>query len=136
MVLKVYVIECIGKRLKGVVAYRGLQLTFPYRDAVPSHAHQPLLFLLVTLLVTGNLPHPEICVGLRHGIVPASLVTVPETAIHEDARTVLAEHNVRMPRQSCIIHTIAEALCPQEPPHHHLRLRILALDGSHIIMPL
>ena len=90
MVLKVYVIESIDKRLERVVTYRRLQLTLPYRDAVPSHAHQPLQYLHVTFLVTGNLPHPEIRVRLRYGIVPASFVPVPETAIHEDARTILA----------------------------------------------
>jgi hypothetical protein len=29
----------------------------------------------------------------------------------------------------------SEPMCKQIPPHHHLRLRILAFDAAHVVTP-
>ena len=48
-----------GQRAQGLFASLRRQLTFPHRDAVPSHLRQPLLRLLVALPVPHDLLHPE-----------------------------------------------------------------------------
>lgn len=63
-------------------------------------------------------------------------MTMPEASIHEDARMVFAQHNIRVPRQPRVIHPVPEPPAPQEFPHHHLRLRIPAPDGRHILVSL
>ena len=66
----------------------------------------------------------------------ASFVSVPEASIHEDARMVFAQYDVWVSRQPRVIHPVPEPPAPQEFPHHHLRLRIPAPNGRHILVPL
>jgi hypothetical protein len=63
-------------------------------------------------------------------------MSVPETAVHEDARPVPTQHDVRLAGQSWVVQSVAEAVRPQVTPDHHFRLRILALNGSHIVVAL
>lgn len=63
-------------------------------------------------------------------------MTMPEATIHEDARMVFAQYDVWVSRQPRVIHPVPEPPAPQVFPHHHLRLRILALNGRHILVPL
>lgn len=49
-----------------------------------------------------------------------------------DARPILSQHQVRMPRQPPVIQTIPKSPLPQPTPHNHLRLRILRPDRLHI----
>ena len=65
-----------------------------------------------------------------------NLVSVPEASVHEYARMVFAEHQVRFARQALVVQSVSESMCPQPPAHHHLRLRVPASDGSHIPMSL
>jgi len=64
------------------------------------------------------------------------VVSMPEAAVYEDTRPVLPHHNIRLPRQPWMIQSIAESMSPQPTTHHHLRLRVLAVDGSHISVAL
>ena len=64
------------------------------------------------------------------------VMTVPETSIYEYARLIPPQYHVRLPRQSRMVKAIAETMRPQEVPHYHLRLSILAMDSRHIYMSL
>jgi len=64
------------------------------------------------------------------------VVSVPEASIHKDARPVLSQHNVGLPRQSLMIQPIPIPMSPQPTAHHHLRLRVFASDGSHVVVAL
>ena len=66
----------------------------------------------------------------------APLMTMPEASIHEDARMVFAQYDVWVSRQPRVIHPVPEPSAPQVFPHHHLRLRILAPNGRHILVAL
>ena len=99
---------------------------------MPAHGGELTAHLPVPFLVPLHLIDPERRVSLRHRVTFAALVPVPETAVDEDTRPVLPHHDVRFPRKTRMIQTIAEAMPPQPFPHHHLRLGILAVDGSHI----
>jgi hypothetical protein len=95
-----------------------------------------MLFLPVALDVPCNLLHPEISVGLGDGIVPATLMAMPEAPIYEDTSAVLAEYNVRMPWQTRIVHPITKAFAPQIFSDDHLRLRVFSFDSRHVFMAL
>lgn len=48
------------------IAYFGIQFAFPYSYAVPAHARQAQLFLLISLAVVLYFCLPKGCVDLRH----------------------------------------------------------------------
>ena len=112
------------------------QLAFPYRNAMPPHHSQFLLHPLVPLLITYYLCMPVLCSRLGHHKQPAPLVSMPEAPVHKDARPVFPQHYVRFPGQSRMVEPISKAMSPQEFPHQHFRLRILALYRSHAPVPL
>ena len=63
-------------------------------------------------------------------------MSMPTAPVHENARPVFPQNQVRMSGQSLVIQTISEPSRPQPPPHDHLWLRILRVDSSHICVPL
>ena len=128
----------------------GLELTFPDGDAVPAHGSQLLLHLLVALPVAPDLADPELAVCLRNITTLRTLnsqlstlnwwhchpVPVPEASVHENTGSIFPHHNVGLARQPRVIQPIAKAMTPQPSPHHHLRLRVLAVNGSHVCVSL
>lgn len=68
--------------------------------------------------------------------IDINMMPMPKAAVHEDARAVFPHHDVRLSRQSRMVQAIAEAVVPQPPSHNHLRLRVLAVDGCHVRMPM
>lgn len=65
-VVKVDAVEGLGERFEGLLAAVGLELTFPYGDAVPSHCGYLALLLFVALFVATDLIFPEASVGLAY----------------------------------------------------------------------
>ena len=65
-VVKVDAVEGLGERFEGLLAAVGLELTFPYGDAVPSHCGYLALLLFVALFVATDLIFPEARVGLAY----------------------------------------------------------------------
>ena len=65
-VVKVDAVEALGERFEGLLAAVGLELTFPYGDAVPSHCGYLALLLFVALFVATDLIFPEASVGLAY----------------------------------------------------------------------
>ena len=135
-VLEIDMVERISQRSKGLFAFSFLQFAFPHRNAMPAHACKLLLFSSVTLLVTCHLLHPKVGVGLRDDIITASFMSMPETAVHENTGPVLAQHDVRMPRQPWTVHPVTESAPPQIFPDNHLWLGVPAFDGCHVVVPL
>ena len=88
----------------------------------------------IALFVPSYLADPKLRVGLRDGVVLASLMSMPEAAVHKDARPVLPQHDVWLARQTWMVQPIAESMPPQIVAHQYLRLRILATDGCHVGM--
>ena len=154
MVLQPDAVQCKSDRLQCLFPPARLQFALPHRDAVPAHFGQFPLFLLVSLLVSVNLVHPELTVrlwnfaalrtlqaysplALWRGVGgEATLVSMPETPIHKDARPVFPQHQIRMSRQPFVVQSESEASTPQSTTHYHLRLRILRLDSRHVFVAL
>ena len=61
---------------------------------------------------------------------------MPEAPIHKDARPIFPHYDIRLSRQPRMVQPVAEPLSPQPFSDYHLRLRVLAVDGRHIRMPL
>ena len=63
-------------------------------------------------------------------------MSMPEASIHQNAGTILSEHNIRFSWQPWMIEPIPESPSPQELPDKNLRFGILALDCRHVIVAL
>ena len=142
------------QRRQRMVAHGRLQFTLPHRDAVPPHPCQFLLRLPVPLYVSCYLLYPisPVChrnlttfrilnivnplVIQREVSGKAYIMPMPEASIHEYARPVLPQHQVRMSRQPLMIQPIPESPAPQPPAHNHLRFSVLRPYRRHILMPL
>ena len=149
-----YLVERERQRFQSLFPHLWLQLTFPDGDAVPAHRSQFMLHFQVSLLVPLYLRHPKLTIRLRNlatlGIIKffaplafwrevggeAHIVSMPETPIHKDTRPVLSHHDIWFPWQSLVIQPITEPMPPQPTTHHHLRLCVFAMDGSHVSMAL
>ena len=109
-----------------------------------------MLYFRVSLLVPPYLRHPKLAIRLRNlatlrifnyqlfilNLWHCHMVSVPETPVHKYASPVFPHHDVRFPWQSWMIQPIAIPMPPQPTTHHHLRLRIFAVDGRHVRMAL
>ena len=140
-------IEGEFQSLQRLLAHGRTQFAFPNSNAMPPHLGQSSLFLDVTLLVSQHLPLPEIAVRMRqteasgileYHLTPTRLVahhlgivSMPKTAIHKDARTIFAQHQVGMTRQTRRIESIAKPSTPQPSPDDEFRLRVATTDGGH-----
>ena len=62
MILQPDLIQSICERFQCVFTFCWFQFTLPYRNTVPTHLRQSLLFFYISLLVPANLRHPEIMV--------------------------------------------------------------------------
>lgn len=63
-------------------------------------------------------------------------MSVPETAIYKDDRTILAHHDVWMSRQSRMVQPVPEPMSKEIPPNQYLRFGILAVYGCHTMAAL
>ena len=114
----------------------GLQLTFPYGDAVPAHVGEAFLVAYVTCTVACYLVSPELTVGSGQSEVAAVCVPMPETSVHEDACAVLAQHYVWVTGQSVEVQAVSEPMCEEILAHDELGLRVLAVYCRHVVVAL
>lgn len=110
MVFEIYAVEGEGKASERLLALRGLELAFPYYDAMPAHLCQFLLLLFVALFVPAYLLPPKISVGLWQLKIFAAVVTVPKASVDEDAGAILPQHQVGMTGETRVVEAIAEAM--------------------------
>ena len=131
------VVEGLLERLEGALADRGgLEAALPDDYGVPAETGEGLIVAVVALAVAFYLRTPEVHVGLGEAEVPAAFVAMPEAAVDEDACTVLAQDDVRVPGQARVVEPVAEAAGVQPAPDGHLGLGISRTDGRHVLMPL
>ena len=136
MIFQEDMVQRKGQRLQGLLPDSRLQFTFPDDDGMPSHFCQPMQHLMVPLPVPPDFILPELDIRFRHHIILASFMSMPEASIHQNAGTILSEHNIRFSRQPWMIEPIPESPSPQELPDKNLRFGILALDCRHVMVAL
>ena len=103
---------------------------------MPTHSSELALLLFVTLLVPLNFLLPKLNVGFRQTEVFAILMTMSETAVHKDDRTVFTQHQIRMTGQTWMVEPIAEAPAEKEFPHQYFGFGVLSTYCSHVAMAL
>jgi len=113
-----------------------LQLAFPDDDDCPAFGFQLAPDFLVALLVTGDFRLPKLRVGFRDVGVLAVFVTMPETAVDEDDRTVFGKDEVRGAGETLVVNSVAEAFLPESMAQPQLRFCGSGVDGSHVAMAL
>ena len=136
MIFQEDMVQRKGQRLQGLLPDSRLQFTFPDNDGMPSHFSQPMQHLMVPFPVPPDFILPELGIRFRHHIIPAPFMSMPEAPIHQNAGTILSEHNIRFSRQPWMIEPIPESPSPQELPYKNLRFGILALDCRHVVVAL
>lgn len=112
MVIEKYAVEGEDKTSECLLALRVLELAFPYSDAMPAHLCQFLLLLFVALFVPAYFLPPKVSVGLWQLKIFAFVVTVPKATVDKDARAVFPQHQIRMPWETRVVETVAEATPP------------------------
>ena len=63
-------------------------------------------------------------------------MTVPETAVNKDSRSVLAHDDVRLAGYALDIEPVSVPVCPQPSSHDHFRLGRFAAYMRHAAMAL
>ena len=129
-------IWCVFERRQRLFTPVCLQLTLPHRHAVPSHGGQLLLHPFVALPVAVYLGCPEVNVALWHLEILAPFMSMPEAAVHKNARAILAQHYIWMSRQARMIQPVSESARKQILPDYHLRLCVCRMYGGHVFVPL
>ena len=130
-----------GPQIVFYAVYRGLavlhrQFAFPYGDDGPGERVEHLGALQVPFNVAGHLRLPEFHVRLRHDVLRASLVSVPEAAVDEDDGPVLRQHEIGRAGQPAVVEPVSITLAPQSVTHDLLRLRVAGADVGHTVVPL
>ena len=108
----------------------------PDDDYLPSGVKQQLVVPSVPFAVAVYLRLPESGVGLWMYKLLASLMSVPETAVDENRRSVSAHHYIRLAGHALDIEPVAVSVRPQPSPHRHFRLGRLAADMRHAAVAL
>ena len=63
-------------------------------------------------------------------------MAMPETPVHEDARAIFLQDDVRCAWQTLHIDAKAVPMCEKKLPHQHLRLGVPASDACHALVTL
>ena len=136
MIFQEDMVEGKGQRLQGFLPDSRFQFTFPDDDGMPSHFCQPMQHFMIPFPVSPDFLHPEPGIRFRNHVILASLMSMPKAAIHQNAGTILPQHNIRFSRQPRMIEPIPESPTPQKFPDKNLRFGIPAPYCRHIVMAL
>ena len=109
MIFQEDMVQRKGKRLQRLLPDSRFQFAFPYHDSMPSHFCQPMQHLMVPFPVPPDFILPELGIRFRNHIILASLMSMPEAAIHQNTGTILPQHNIRFSRQPWMIEPIPES---------------------------
>ena len=113
-----------------------VELTFPKCHHSPSKCHQLSRNPRISSSVLGKLAFPEVRLGLGYLRHRATLVEVPEAAVHEDGRAISGKDYVGRSGQVLSMQPKAPAITVQGSPHCHLRACVARLEARHQASPL
>ncbi len=107
------------------------QTTFPDHNYSPAEVGKLIHCHLVSPDVAIKLFIPELRIRSGSGCVFAASMSMPKTTMNEYDCLVFRKHEVRRPRKSLDMQSIAEPKGVQVSSHHNLRPGILASDTGH-----
>ena len=131
-----YTVQRIVQTIEGPFTYLRFQLAFPDDDDIPAQSVESTIILLISCPVPCKLRFPEFHIRFRYDEVTAALMSMPETTVDEDYRLVFPHHDIRCPGQPSDIHPEPVSTAEQVFAYHQLRLRVLATDPGHALVPL
>jgi len=103
---------------------------------LPAGIHQFVVNPCIPSSIPFYLVLPESGVGLWQDELLATLVTVPETTVDEDSRSVFAHDDIRLARHTLDVQPVSISMCPQPFPHRYFRLGRFAAYIRHAAMAL
>jgi len=107
-------------QVKGDVGRRRAQSALPYDSYSPPPLSKSLHRCSVPLPVPFQLEFPEFCSRFRELEQRASLMPVPEAAMHENRDVPPGQHEIWSPREGPVMKTVSEACVPEQFPHLQL----------------
>ncbi|RKQ70573.1 hypothetical protein BCL74_2521 [Oceanibaculum indicum] len=116
---------------RGFHLFRLPQGALPYRRHAPPVFEESCANGAVSSDVRIELRPPELRPSCRYGRVAATLMSVPEAAMHEDHGAVLWKDKVRSAVNLAEMKPEAETARVQCPPESQLRLGVLSPDPRH-----
>ena len=103
---------------------------------MPTGIDQGVVVLLVTYTIVLYFVLPELCIGFGKDKLLATLMSMPETAINEDSRSVFAHDYIRLSGYTLDVQAISISMRPQPFPHKNFRLGCLTADMRHAAVAL
>ena len=125
-----------GDSVDSLCEMRFIQLALPDDDHCPTQSFQLAPDLLVPLLVARHLRLPELRIGLRHRILLAILVAVPEAPVNEDDSVVFGQNYVRGAGEPFHVSAVTEPFAPERMAQPDFRGGVLCLIVGHAVMAL
>ena len=108
--------------------------TFPNHHHPPPGSHERCLVGLVPLDVPLEFVRPPTCPRLRKdGVLAVGIrVSVPKTPTNFDYCAPARKNDIRSPREVAALQAVAVTHRMQQSTNHHLRHRVLALNGPQV----
>lgn len=129
-------VEGAEQTLQGAFTLFRLELAFPNFDGVPTLVFESEAIFLVALLVALDFVCPKLNVCLGKFVDGTPFVSMPKTAIDEDAGTESHDGDVGCAWQSLGMDAVTEATAEQETAHEHLGSCVLRPDSAHAVAAL
>lgn len=129
-------VEGAEQALQGAFTLFGLELAFPNFDGVPTLVFESEAIFLVALLVALDFVCPKLNVCLGKFVDGTPFVSMPKTAVDEDAGTKPHDGDVGRAWQRLGMDAVTEAMAEQETAHEHLRSRVFRPDSAHAVAAL
>lgn len=114
---------------------RSFHRAFPDSQDPPAFLQQSAAGTFIPLLIPPDFRSPEFCPCGRHSEQMA-IMTVPETAMHENDSMVPGKHDVGPARQFRRMQAVAQPCRMETMPQLQLRFRVPAPDPAHVEPPL
>lgn len=129
-------LRCESSREKGdqqfLEAFAVFRLTLPYRQDSPAGSSQRSFVAKVALAVAVDLCTPECRVRPRQGRTLASLMSMPEAAVHKDDAAKARKYDVRGSWQGFPVQPESVAKPMGDLSNQHLGRGVLRADCPHI----
>src|SRR5690606_9715398 len=111
------------------------RLAFPNREHAPASSAPLIAYPFIARHVLLKFPLPELESGGWRGSEATFLMSVPETAVHEDRCTVLRQDDVGPTRQFRNVHSEAKPGLVQVAAHKALRHCVPSPNRGHHARP-
>jgi len=108
------------------------EFALPDHDHLPTHFSESFRVLMIAGYISVELWLPEICVGFRSRAIPALLMAMPETSVHEDDCSPFRQYDVWFSGKIFAVKAESKASPMKNRPDLDLGRRVSPLDAAHV----